>query len=82
MPKLKIESGQSPISPSTVAALYLFNPLTLLSCASKSTIIFTNLSIVLALLSISKGNKDADKIPWFLIFWHTKKVKQRFPCFG
>lgn len=42
------------IQPSTVAALYLFNPLTILSCVSKSTIIFTHLSISLALLSALK----------------------------
>lgn len=39
------------ILPGTVAALYLFNPLTILSCISKSTIIFNHLSISLALLS-------------------------------
>ncbi|KAI7902863.1 GPI transamidase component-like protein [Cokeromyces recurvatus] len=44
------------ISPSTVAALYLFNPLTILSCVSRSTIIFTNFSMVLSLLSALKGH--------------------------
>ncbi|CAO3648668.1 unnamed protein product [Mucor hiemalis] len=53
--KLKVERNWIPISPTTVAALYLFNPLTLLSCVSKSTLLFTNLSIVLSLLSALKG---------------------------
>ncbi|KAI8987491.1 GPI transamidase subunit PIG-U [Mycotypha africana] len=42
------------ISPNTVAAMYLFNPLTLLSCASKSTQIFSNLAVAMALLSALK----------------------------
>lgn len=53
--RLKVERDITPISPSTVAALYLFNPLTILSCISKSTLLFTNLSIVLSLLSALKG---------------------------
>jgi phosphatidylinositol glycan class U len=53
--KLKVERDTTPILPTTVAALYLFNPLTILSCVSKSTLLFTNLSIVLALLSALKG---------------------------
>lgn len=53
--KLKEERNWIPISPTTVAALYLFNPLTILSCVSKSTLLFTNLSIVLSLLSALKG---------------------------
>ncbi|KAG1454790.1 hypothetical protein G6F56_007235 [Rhizopus delemar] len=52
-PKLK---GEEFISPNTVAALYLFNPFTILSCASQSTLLFTNLSVVMATLSGSKGN--------------------------
>ncbi|KAG0744103.1 hypothetical protein G6F57_009606 [Rhizopus arrhizus] len=53
-PKLKIE--ETYISPNTVAALYLFNPFSILSCASQSTLLFTNLSIVMATLSALKGN--------------------------
>ncbi|KAI8088292.1 GPI transamidase subunit PIG-U [Thamnidium elegans] len=53
--KLQVERDITPILPSTVAALYLFNPLTILSCVSRSTLLFTNLSIVLALLSALKG---------------------------
>ncbi|GAA5800984.1 hypothetical protein HPULCUR_006424 [Helicostylum pulchrum] len=53
--KLQVEHDTTPILPSTVAALYLFNPLTILSCVSRSTLLFTNLSIVLALLSGLKG---------------------------
>lgn len=55
MPKLEVEKGIKSIDPWTVAALYLFNPLTILSCVSKSTLIFTNLSIVLALSLALKG---------------------------
>jgi phosphatidylinositol glycan class U len=53
--KLKAERDITPILPCTVAALYLFNPLTILSCVSKSTLSFTNLSIIMALLSALKG---------------------------
>lgn len=53
--KLQVEKDISPILPSTVAALYLFNPFTILSCVSRSTLLFTNLSIVLSLLSALKG---------------------------
>lgn len=53
--KLKVERNWIPISPTTVAALYLFNPFSILSCVSKSTLLFTNLSIVLSLLSALKG---------------------------
>lgn len=53
--RLEVERDIQPISPSTVAALYLFNPLTILSCVSKSTLLVTNLSIVLSLLSALKG---------------------------
>jgi phosphatidylinositol glycan class U len=52
--KLEDERDQKPIDPSTVAALYLFNPLTILSCVAKSTLLFTNLSIAMALLSALK----------------------------
>ncbi|CAO3630127.1 unnamed protein product [Mucor fragilis] len=62
-PVLQVEQGRSPIQPTTVAALYLFNPLTLLSCISKSTLIFTNLSIALALLSALKQKQQAS------MFW-------------
>lgn len=57
-PKLK---GEEFISPNTVAALYLFNPFTILSCASQSTLLFTNLSVVMATLSGSKGNIGREK---------------------
>lgn len=53
--KLQVERDITPILPSTVAALYLFNPFTILSCVSRSTLLFSNLSIVLALLSALKG---------------------------
>lgn len=54
-PKLAIEKDKQPIHPSTVAALYLFNPLAILSCISRSSVIFTNLSIVVALLWAQLG---------------------------
>jgi GPI-anchor transamidase subunit U len=57
-PKLEIEKELSPIDPWTVAALYLFNPLTVLSCVSKSTLIFSNFSIVLAITLALKGTKE------------------------
>jgi phosphatidylinositol glycan class U len=52
--KLKDERDLKPIDPSTVAALYLLNPLTIVSCVAKSTLLFTNLSITMALLSALK----------------------------
>jgi phosphatidylinositol glycan class U len=62
-PVLKVEQDQPSIKPITVAALYLFNPLTILSCISKSTLIFTNLSIAMALLSALKYKRNAS------MFW-------------
>lgn len=56
--KLKVERDTIPILPTTVAALYLFNPFAILSCVAKSTLLFTNLSIVLALLSALKGKPN------------------------
>ncbi|KAI7892047.1 GPI transamidase-like protein component PIG-U [Mucor mucedo] len=53
--RLEVERDIQPILPETVAALYLLNPLTILSCVSKSTLLFTNLSIILSLLSALKG---------------------------
>ncbi|KAI8376903.1 GPI transamidase component, partial [Blakeslea trispora] len=50
-PKLKDEVSMQSISPWTVSVLYLFNPLTILSCVAKSTLIFTNLAVVMAILS-------------------------------
>ncbi|KAL1929598.1 hypothetical protein VTP01DRAFT_1736 [Rhizomucor pusillus] len=57
-PKLAIEKDKQPIHPSTVAALYLFNPLAILSCISRSSVIFTNLSIVVALLWAQLGRTN------------------------
>ncbi|CAM0137488.1 hypothetical protein VKS41_003149 [Umbelopsis sp. WA50703] len=57
LPKLEVEKGKNDIDPWTVAALYLFNPLTIASCISKSTILFTNLSIVLSLACALKGRR-------------------------
>jgi phosphatidylinositol glycan class U len=54
-PKLEVEKGMQSIDPWMVAALYLFNPLTILTCVSKSTLIFTNLSIVLAVSLALQG---------------------------
>ncbi|KAI9468453.1 MAG: PIG-U-domain-containing protein [Benjaminiella poitrasii] len=45
----------SNLSGNTIAALYLFNPFTILSCVSRSTIILTNLSMALSLLSALRG---------------------------
>ncbi|KAK5064389.1 hypothetical protein LTR84_000222 [Exophiala bonariae] len=41
---------------SLIAAAYLFNPLTILSCLGKSTSIFTNTAIIQAVLSAQSGN--------------------------
>ncbi|RUS14551.1 GPI transamidase-like protein component PIG-U [Endogone sp. FLAS-F59071] len=57
-PKLAVENGQKGIAPWTVGALYLFNPLSILSCVSKSTIIFTNASVVFAVYYALKGDKS------------------------
>ncbi|KAI8339751.1 GPI transamidase subunit PIG-U [Chlamydoabsidia padenii] len=51
LPKLTVEEKLPLINPTTVAALYLYNPLTILSCVSRSTILFTNLSVIMALYS-------------------------------
>jgi phosphatidylinositol glycan class U len=39
-----------------IAAAYLFNPFTILSCLGKSTTIFTNTAIIQAVLSAQSGN--------------------------
>lgn len=49
--RLPVEISAPELHPTVTAALYLFNPLTILSCVSRSSILFTNLSIVIALLS-------------------------------
>lgn len=41
---------------SLIAAAYLFNPFTVLSCLGKSTTIFTNTAIIQAVLSAQSGN--------------------------
>lgn len=51
-PKLAVENAMHPIQPWVVAAFYLFNPFTILSCVSRSTILFTNLSVVAALVCV------------------------------
>lgn len=60
--RLKVERDIQPILPETVAGLYLLNPLTILSCVSKSTLLFTNLSIVLSLLSALKGKEKVEYV--------------------
>ncbi|KAI7865524.1 GPI transamidase subunit PIG-U [Spinellus fusiger] len=47
------------VSPLKVATLYLFHPFSILSCVSRSTLIFTNASIVLALVWASHGHSIA-----------------------
>lgn len=54
--KLDVEQNIQRIRPQTIAIFYLFNPFTILSCVSKSSIIFTNLSVVMATLWASLGN--------------------------
>ncbi|CAO3649261.1 unnamed protein product [Cunninghamella blakesleeana] len=49
MPTLDIEKNLTLIHPTLISALYLFNPFTVLSCISRSTIIFSNLSVIMAL---------------------------------
>ncbi|KAJ2964130.1 hypothetical protein NQZ79_g950 [Umbelopsis isabellina] len=65
-PTLEVEKGKKDIDPWTVAALYLFNPLTIASCVSKSTILFTNLSIVLSLAYALKG-KSTYSMLWIAL---------------
>ncbi|ORX51928.1 phosphatidylinositol glycan, class U [Hesseltinella vesiculosa] len=49
-PKLEIEKiNTSRINPVLVAVLYLFNPWTVLLCVSRSTSLFTNVGIVMAM---------------------------------
>ncbi|CAB4411706.1 unnamed protein product [Rhizophagus irregularis] len=60
-PKLEIELKDNvpkEIDPWVVTGFYLFNPLTIASCLSKSTIIFTNLSIILGIYYSLKHNKS------------------------
>ncbi|GBB85482.1 hypothetical protein RclHR1_00120036 [Rhizophagus clarus] len=64
-PKLEIELKDNEIDPWIVAGFYLFNPLTIASCLSKSTIIFTNLSIILGIYYSLKYNKS------YGMFWIT-----------
>ncbi|KAL1925673.1 uncharacterized protein VTP21DRAFT_556 [Calcarisporiella thermophila] len=49
------ERGKAEITPFSVAALYLFNPLTIASCVSKSTVIFSNAAIVGAVVYATKA---------------------------
>lgn len=49
-PRFKKLNGPS------IAAAYLFNPFTILSCLGKSTTIFTNTAIIQAVLSAQSGN--------------------------
>ncbi|CAG8459563.1 11735_t:CDS:10 [Diversispora eburnea] len=55
-PRLDIELDE--INPWIISGLYLFNPLTIASCLSQSTIIFTNLSIILGTYYSLKNNKS------------------------
>ncbi|CAG8581623.1 15958_t:CDS:2 [Funneliformis mosseae] len=60
-PRIEIELKENvskEIDPWIIAGLYLFNPLTIASCLSQSTIIFTNLSIVLGTYYSLKDNKS------------------------
>jgi phosphatidylinositol glycan class U len=59
LPRLAVEEKLALIDPTTVAALYLFNPLSILSCVSRSTILFTNLSVVMALFSGLSGTGNS-----------------------
>lgn len=45
--------NQDTFHPAIIASIYLFNPFTLLSSLSKSTIVFTNASVVLSILAAS-----------------------------
>ncbi|KAG9299526.1 hypothetical protein G9A89_020697 [Geosiphon pyriformis] len=62
LPRLDIElvDGNRPneIDPWVVAGLYLFNPFTIATCLSRSTIVFTNLAIVLGTYYSLRGNKS------------------------
>ncbi|CAG8655607.1 593_t:CDS:2, partial [Funneliformis caledonium] len=60
-PRIEIELKENvskEIDPWIIAGLYLFNPLTIASCLSQSTIIFTNLSIVFGTYYSLKDNKS------------------------
>ncbi|KAI7877137.1 PIG-U-domain-containing protein [Lichtheimia hyalospora FSU 10163] len=61
-PKLDVEQNMRRIRPQTIAILYLFNPFTILSCVSKSSILFTNLSVIMATLWASLGNAPLSMI--------------------
>ena len=54
---LKLDSPRfKPINGTVIAAAFLFNPFTILSCLGRSTSLFTNLAVVQALLSATTGN--------------------------
>ena len=54
---LKLSSPRfKPISGTVIAAAFLFNPFTILSCLGQSTSLFTSLAIVQAVLSATRGN--------------------------
>ncbi|CAG8688722.1 15264_t:CDS:2, partial [Dentiscutata erythropus] len=55
-PRLDIELDE--INPWIISGLYLFNPLTIASCLSQSTLIFTNLSIILGTYYSLKNHKS------------------------
>lgn len=55
--KLNIPSPRfKKLNGSLIAAAYLFNPFTILSCLGKSTTIFTNTAIIQAVLNAQAGN--------------------------
>lgn len=45
-----------PLDGSLIAAAYLFNPFTILTCLGRSTVIFTNAAIIQAVLNAQSGN--------------------------
>ncbi|CAG8759824.1 3624_t:CDS:2 [Cetraspora pellucida] len=56
---VELEAGKpKEIDPWIVSGLYLFNPLTVASCLSRSTLLFTNLSIVLGIYYSLRNNKS------------------------
>ncbi|KAF0484063.1 PIG-U-domain-containing protein [Gigaspora margarita] len=52
------EGKPKEIDPWIVSGLYLFNPLTVASCLSRSTLLFTNLSVVLGTYYSLRNNKS------------------------
>ncbi|KAI8065528.1 GPI transamidase subunit PIG-U [Gongronella butleri] len=53
--QLEVERQSGRVDPALVAAMYLFSPWTVLSCVSQSTVLFSNVSVIMAVFWAMDG---------------------------